>query len=146
MPTERGIIEKADKEKAVVRVQKHSACSHCESRGMCHTENEGEMVIEVENMIGAVPGDRVEITVPTGSFMKITIMVYMLPVLAFLLGAFLGDSLGRKISLNPSLTAIIGGIGLMVIFFYLLKRLDKTIGNKERYKPRMTRILRHVTQ
>jgi sigma-E factor negative regulatory protein RseC len=141
MPTEKGIIEKTDNEKAFVRVQKNSACAHCESRGMCQIDNEKEMVVEVENNLGGGPGDQVEIMVPTGSFIKISLMVYMLPVLAFMFGAFMGDNLAGKLSLNPSLAAILGGTGLMVILFYLLKRLDKVIGSKKRYRPRLTRII-----
>jgi len=141
MPTEKGVIEKADKEKAFVRVQKNSACAHCGSRGMCQIDNEREMVVEVENRLGARQGDQVEVMVPTGSFMKISLMVYMLPVLAFMFGAFMGDNLASRLSLNPSLAAIMGGTGLMVIFFYLLKKLDKTISRKKRYMPRIIRIL-----
>lgn len=141
MPTERGIIEKTESEKAFVKVQRSSACSHCESRGICQVENEKEMVVEVENVLGGKPGDQVEIMIPTGSFMKISLMVYMLPVLAFIFGAFIGDSLATRLSLNPSLSAIIVGIGLMAIFFYLLKRLDKVLSGKKGYTPHMTRLL-----
>ena len=141
MPTERGIIEKTESEKAFVKVQRNSACAHCESKGMCQVENEKEMVVEVENVLGGKPGDQVEIMIPTGAYIKISLMVYMLPVLAFIFGAFMGDSLANKLSLNPSLTAIIVGIGLMAIFFYLLKRLDKVISGKKNYMPHMTRLL-----
>ena len=146
MPTEKGIIEKTDKGRAFVRVQKNSACAHCESRGMCQVDNEREMVVEVDNSLGGGPGDQVEIMVPTGSFMKISLMVYMLPVLAFMFGAFMGDNLGGKLSLNPSLAAILGGTGFMVICFYTLKRLDKVIGDKKKYIPRLTRIIANSAQ
>jgi len=146
MPTERGTIEKTDRGKAFVRVQKNSACAHCESKGMCQVDNEREMVVEVENILGVGPGDQVEIMVPTGSFMKISLMVYMLPILAFMFGAFMGDNLAEKLSLNPSLSAIIGGIGLMSIFFYILKKLDKVIGGNRRYTPRLTRIIANSSQ
>ena len=102
MPAEKGIIESADKGKALVKVQRNSACAHCESRGMCQMEeDEREMVVEVENLLGVHPGDHVEIMVPTGSFMKLSLMVYMLPVLAFVFGAFLGDTLARGTALIP---------------------------------------------
>lgn len=146
MPTEKGIIEKTDKGKAFVRVERNSACDHCESKGMCQVDNEREMVVEVENLLGGGPGDQVEIMVPTGTFMKISLMVYMLPVLAFMFGAFMGDNLAEKLSLNPSLAAIIGGTVLMLIIFYLLKRLDTVIGGKKRYMPRMTRIIANYGQ
>lgn len=141
MPTEKGIIEKVDTQKAFVRIQKNTDCAHCASRGMCQIDNEREMVVEVENRLEAGPGDRVEIMVPTGSFMKISLMVYMLPVLAFMFGAFMGDGIARKIALNPSFWAIITGTGLMVIVFYALKRLDKVMGGNQKYMPRMTRII-----
>jgi sigma-E factor negative regulatory protein RseC len=141
MPTEKGIIESTNNKTATIRVQKNSACAHCESRGMCQVENEREMLVEVENRFEAQPGDQVEIMVPTGFFMKLSLMVYLFPVLAFMFGAFLGDRLASQLGLNPSLAAIIGGAGLMVIFFYLLKKVDKAMGGKQKYMPRMTRIL-----
>jgi positive regulator of sigma E activity len=40
MVREEGIIEKISQGKAVIRIQRNSACAHCESRGACQV-NEG---------------------------------------------------------------------------------------------------------
>ena len=92
MVREKGIIEKVAEQMAVVRIQKTSACESCESRGACQMHGTKERLIEVRNDIRAKVGDCVELSIPTQSLMGISLLVYLLPVLALILGAYAGGA------------------------------------------------------
>jgi sigma-E factor negative regulatory protein RseC len=141
---EQGKIEELNKNTAVVRIQKRSACDHCESKGSCSISNR-DMLIEVPNDLQAGVGDHVEVSVPEGTLLKLSAIVYLLPVMALLAGAFLGSLLGNALKMNSSLTAIILGGGFMAIAFFCLILIDRKKKAGNRYYPRMTRILVNAT-
>ena len=72
MVTEQGIIEEVSGQKALVRIKKSSACATCESRGNCEVVSGKSMVVEVANDLGGGKGDRVELSVPSGAFLKLS--------------------------------------------------------------------------
>ena len=138
---EQGTIEKVIKEKAVVRVQKSSACEQCKTRGSCSISNR-DMLIEMPNDLQAAVGDHVEISVPEGTVLKLAAIVYLLPVLALIFGAFLGGLLAGPMQTDPTWTSILGGGIVMGIAFYGLKRFEKAKrSGRNDYFPHMTRIM-----
>ena len=141
---EQGKIEEIRKQTALVRIQKRSACAHCESKGSCSISKR-DMLIEVPNDLQAGVGDQVEVSVPEGTLLKLSALIYLLPVLLLLIGAFLGSLLGDALQMNSSLTAIILGGGFMGISFYGLILFDRKKRKGNKYYPRMTRILTQIT-
>ena len=102
MATEEGIIEKAFENKAVVRIQRNSACAHCQTKGACEMLSDKEMRIEVSNRLHAKDGDRVEISIPTRSLLKMSLFVYFLPIVALVIGAVLGGEFAEVFRLTPT--------------------------------------------
>lgn len=138
---ERGIIERVEAGIATIRVMRHSACEHCESKGACDIFEGKEVLVDLPNELNARPGDEVELTVAGGSLLKLSIMVYFIPVLALVVGAYIGGLWGPSMGLSATLGSVLTGLGAMVITFLFLRMLDKSSGNKEGYAPRMTRII-----
>ncbi|MBU2498171.1 MAG: SoxR reducing system RseC family protein [Proteobacteria bacterium] len=141
MVREKGIIEKVAQQMAVVRIRKTSACATCESRGACQMHGAKEMLVEVRNDIRAKVGDCVELSIPTRSFLGISLLVYLLPVLALILGAYVGGAWAESSTVSPTLASIVGGAAALGISFYALRVLDASIRRKKEYLPRMTRIV-----
>jgi sigma-E factor negative regulatory protein RseC len=141
MATEEGIIEKAFENKAVVRIQRSSACAHCQSKGACEMLSEKEMRIEVSNRIRAKDGDRVEISIPTSSLLKMSLFVYFLPIVALVIGAVLGGEFADVFRLTPTMGSILAGTVFMAAAYFLLKRLNKSAEGRYEYQPQITRIL-----
>ncbi len=139
--TERGIIERVKADMATIRVMRHSACEHCDSKGACDIFEGKEVFIDIPNTLNAKIGDEVEISVTGGSLLKLSIMVYFLPVLALVLGAFLGGRIGPHMGLSAPLASILAGGAAMGITFLLLRLLDRSSKGEENYAPRMTRIV-----
>jgi len=104
------------------------------------------MLIEVPNDLRAREGDLVELSVPEGTVLKLSLLVYFLPVIALLIGAFSGSLIGKTLHTDSSLPAVLGGALLMVLVFYGLRRFErKKRSEKESYFPRMTRIITHTS-
>jgi sigma-E factor negative regulatory protein RseC len=141
MITEEGVVEKISHTKAVVRVQRSSACAHCESRGACHVIEGRAMLIEVTNNLQAKVNDHVEISVPGGSLLKLTLLVYFVPILALIAGASAGSMLAQSFNARPTLASIVCGGFAMGIAFCVLKWVDRRTQAKRNYQPRITRIL-----
>lgn len=141
MVNEQGIVDKISANNAVIKIQRSSACAKCEARGACHTLSDKEIVIEVANNLQAKAGDVVEISVPTNALLKLSMLVYLLPVVALIAGSYGGGALAKSFHIYSALGSIIGGIIAMCITFYLLKLFDRAALSKAEYHPKMTRIL-----
>lgn len=141
MVTEQGIIEEESGQKALVRIKKSSACATCESRGNCEVASGKSMVVEVANDLGGGEGDHVELSVPSGAFLKLSLLVYVLPVVALIAGAFAGGMCAPFLHMPPTLASVIGGFLVMGVTFYALKRFDRSLRARSEFRPRMTRIL-----
>ena len=143
MISEQGIIEKISNETAYVRVTKSSACKHCESKDSCNISDR-DMIVEVTNRLNAKEGDRVELSVPEGTFLKLSLLVYIMPVIFLMTGAFLGNYLSILLGTSSSATAAITGALFLVIAFIGLKIYEEKKKTGDKYYPRMTRIVFNI--
>ena len=141
MIIEKGIIDHTEGNRAFVIIKRSSACATCSSRGMCRSHGDREMFIEVTNHLQAKTGDHVEIKMPTGSFLKLSLLVYILPIVALIAGAYFGAELSGYFRFNPTPLSLAGGAIAMIITFAVLRMIDRSAQNTEKYRPRMTRIL-----
>ena len=145
MITEQGIIDNISGRTATVQIQKSSACSSCESRDSCDVHGGKPMEIEVNNRLQAAEGDQVEVSVPSGTFLLVSLYVYFIPVVALIGGAYVGGTLlAPRLGLNATACSIVFGFLAMGVTFILLRRLDKTPLANRKYRPRMTRIVTRV--
>jgi len=99
------------------------------------------MFIEVTNHLQARAGDHVEIKMPAGSFLKLSLLVYILPIAALIVGAYLGAEISGYFHLHSTAGSILGGAIAMIITFMVLRMIDRSAQSTEKYQPRMTRIL-----
>ncbi len=141
MISELGVVCRILNRNALVRIQKSSACAHCESRDSCEFSDK-EILVEVLNDLEAKVGDQVEVSLLRSSLLKLSLLVYLFPVAAFVGGAYAGSLWAAGIHQSDgNLSAILGGVLAMGIAFYILKYFDRTALWKEKYFPRMTRIV-----
>ena len=145
MITEQGIIGKVSGRKAIVSIQKSSACSSCESRDSCDVHGGKPMEIEVDNRLKAAEGDQVEISILSGTFLALSIYVYFIPVAALIGGAYVGGTLlAPVLGLSATACSIVFGFLAMGATFILLRRFDKSPLANRKYRPKMTRIVTRV--
>jgi sigma-E factor negative regulatory protein RseC len=102
------------------------------------------MFIEVNNHLQAKTGDHVEIKMPTGSFLKLSLLVYILPIVSLIAGAYFGTEISAYLHFDSAPVSIAGGAMAMIVAFTVLRMIDRSAQSTEKYQPRMTRILVNV--
>lgn len=141
MEKEEGLIEEIIGGKALVRIEKSAHCATCESRDSCHVADDRGMVIEVANELRARAGDRVEVAIPTRSLLKLSILVYLLPVLGLMAGAYAGEAWAPRLGTSATFASVALGLLVMGTVFTVLKIIDRRVRRSGEYSPRMRRIL-----
>ena len=117
--TEQGKVIKIEKNEAVVRVQRKSACASC---GMCAMKpKDSHIDVRVENALEAKEGDLVQIKLESGSVAKISLLVYILP-LAFAVAGMLTGIFCRL----PDWANLVLFAGLLAVGFLLDKKIAKS--------------------
>ena len=110
---------------ALVMHVRESACSgDCHKCSGCGAAKE-TILLKAQNPIGAKRGDLVKLESATGPVMKAAVMMYMIPMLLFFLGYFVGDGLWQRGALIGCL-AFAAGIALAVFYDRKIGKTDKT--------------------
>ena len=137
MIEEEGVVIHTFDDKAKVRTIRSSACEGCASESFCHPEKGTEMITEVVNNIHAKVGERVKIGLKPGVYLKASFLVYMVPIIAFILGAIIGKEFAVSLShtKDSDLWAIIGGALILIPTFILMRLYNKKIEKDRSYQP-----------
>ncbi len=103
---------------------RESACSgDCHKCSGCGAAKE-TLFLTVKNSIRAKPGDMVRIESASGPVMAATMVFYLVPLVLFFLGYFLGETLWALGGLMGGLGFALG-IGLAVVYDRLVARHQK---------------------
>jgi sigma-E factor negative regulatory protein RseC len=145
MATEEGIVIKIDSSTAWVKTTKTHACEGCAARASCNVMGGGkEMEVEAINHAGAKVGETVVLSFETSSLLKATFMLYVLPILFLMAGAFIGHKMAPFFNFDASLMSVITGF----LFFGLIVMFVRSKGNKmakkDEYRPKVIKIVKRV--
>ena len=121
---------------AEVAIERTEACAGCSAKSMCQPfgEKENKMIISAINNISAKKGNKVKVAVPSTTFIKASFIVYIVPVIFMLIGAFIGEIYFK----NDIVIFILSGL-FFIISFFIISKYSKI--NKEIYTPVITEIL-----
>jgi sigma-E factor negative regulatory protein RseC len=136
---ESGEVMRVNKGTALVKTSRTEACKSCASKGSCHTSGQ-EMEVEAINLADAREGDTVVMSMQTASLLKISFLLYILPVLLLIIGAAAGNRLGAAYGINESVMAAAGGFLLFLIAFIFIVRKGNRMARKDDYRPKIIRV------
>src|SRR4030065_2229261 len=94
MIEETGTVFKVEGITARVKVQKRGSCEGCAATGVCDP-SEGGMEIEALNQVHAKAGQTVKVSIAAQSYLKGTMLIYGLPLMALVAGAITGKVAGE---------------------------------------------------
>jgi sigma-E factor negative regulatory protein RseC len=136
------VIELREQGIALVRCSKNSACDHCPSVDSCNMGADSSQLMEVEvlNQAGAVVADSVKIVTSTSNFLQSSLMLYIVPVFCLVIGAAIGQALGRLTRYDPSLISAIIGVIFLIASFLGIRLLTHN-WQRERFMPKIVAIL-----
>ncbi len=133
-----GII---DEKTAKLKMQRHSACASC---GKCTTTSEKkDIVVEVDNSIGAKLGDRVAVNMESMNVLKAVGIAYIFPLIGLLIGT-IGTYYVLQLIENTKNIEVISstvGIIIMLISFFILRKNDNKFRKSRQYIPIITKII-----
>lgn len=138
------IIEIVDNKTAKLKMQRHSACASC---GKCQTlsSESKEILVEVDNSIGAKQGDHVEVNMENMNVLKATALAYLVPLIFLLVGTivsyFMLDMIISTQGIIVELISGIIGIMLMLLSYVILKRNDSKFRDSRKFIPVITKII-----
>ncbi len=118
MIEETGEVGEVRPGQALVQTQRGAGCERCRARGGCsHLGGGRDARGWVAGPLGVRVGDRVVVAVPEGTALRASVLVYLVPALCLMLGAFLGDRLAPVWGVPRDLGAAGLGLGGMVLAF-----------------------------
>lgn len=131
-----GVVKEISGNKAIVSVQRQSACDSCPGGSVCKLVD-SEAQIEAINEIGADIGDTVQVNFKPHTYLKGTILVYGIPAIMLIIGAIVGKEFLSKIFIknDPDLLSAICGFGLFILSIFFMKAISKRLEKKKEYIP-----------
>lgn len=119
MNVREAIVLRVEGRDAVVRVARQNGCGRCSEAGGCGTSLMGQLfgqecsTYRAPNVVGAQPGDAVEVSVPDRGPLTAALLVYVLPLAGLLGGALLGQILagGDGAIALGGLAGLVAGFG-----------------------------------
>ncbi len=133
---ETGKVIKIEGDKTIINL---STGKHCDKCRICIVGNGGQRTLIVGNNIGAKIGDRVEVFIPDGMISKSSFSVFILPIMAFLVGYFFAWFFSRSETLS-----VVAGAITFVLTFYALFIYEKKLSQfKKDTLPYILRVLEH---
>lgn len=118
-----GIVKELYENNAKVQIQRATSCGeNCANCGGCKKTSSYTVVT---NDLSANIGDTVKIELDTSKVLFASFVVYILPLIFFVIGITIGN--------------LLCGIAFFVIMFIILRFFDKKIGGK--FKGRITKII-----
>ncbi len=142
MATEEGVVIKVDADRAWVRTTRTGACDGCATQSSCNAMGGGkEMEVNTLNDIGAQIDDRVVMRFDSGSLLKASFLLYMVPILGLISGAAAGQAVSVFLKLDPSTGSVIGAFLVFVLAVAFVKSKGDALSRKREYQPQITKIL-----
>jgi len=142
MIIERGEVVESVDGLAVVLVNRSSACEGCGARGACHTFGGGkDAKVSVENCVEAKAGDTVEIGIDEASLITASFIVYILPVIALLVGAGVGQFVSGYVNISEGGGAAFGGLLAMIASLLLIRFLNPVFEKYRSMRPKIIKVV-----
>lgn len=138
------LVELKGKHTAMVMCTKSSLCENCAANGSCVIGDDGNIrLIEAQNSLGATVGERVRIATTTKSFLQSSFLLYIVPLIALVIGAIVGKLVGENLAtgLDPNLLSAVFGVFFMIGSFVVL-RVGSSVLSKEAYMPKIIEIIK----
>lgn len=138
---ELGLVVELKNEYAVVNIQRKSACGSCKA---CELGKSGlsEINVNVKNTLGATIGDRVMIQMQTPDVLKAAFTVYMIPLMALLIGVTGTYALQQKTGNHNEMTMMLVGVVMMLLSFVYVRFKDNKIKATQKFEPLMTEVVK----
>lgn len=105
-----------DGDRATVALVRSDACGGCAAKDMCHPSSGKTMKMEVRNVAGAHPGDKVVVSLPSSELLKASATAYLMPAVAAVVGGAVGWS--RFGTDGAAIAGTVLGLALATLYLF----------------------------
>lgn len=143
MAEEQGVVLRVTEDGwADVLTERSDACQGCGASHCCAgSGNEKKMVTRALNRAGAEPCDRVSLKLETGTLMKGATVLYLIPIMGFLVGAVVGAVIHESVPLSETKSEILFAFGGLGLSFLLASYLSRWLSRKGALTPVISRVI-----
>lgn len=126
-----------------VTVERGEACGRCEARGACQVlgGQTKDLVIVVENSVGAAEGDTVLISMEESAVLKASAVLYLIPAAGLIGGAAIGYWLAGMNGWDLNGAAALGSLGGLVAGLSISFLTGKKLARGKTFLPKLTSIV-----
>lgn len=150
MIEEQGTVVDTSAVAAVVQATRRSSCGSCGAAAGCGTSlldrflGRRPLLLEVDNSLDVVIGDRVVVGVPEASMLRAAAAAYLGPLAGLILGAVIGrhaplDWLVPGAAAGSEWPSLLGGGLGFVIALLLVARYSRSLARDPRFRPVLLR-------
>lgn len=137
---ERGEVISQQGRMARVKIKRSSHCASCSCAGVCSPFGKEWMTVAADNTLGAAAGQKVRITYRVEGEVKASLILYIIPVMALVLGALIGTAINPFS--NQDLSAVLMGLSFVAISFLLIRKYALwKYGRMRSYRPCISEVL-----
>ncbi len=122
-----GTIKELKDNKAIISLERKSACGSCHACEMSHDKQ--EMTMTAINECNGKVGDNVQVELVVERLLFATLILYGVPLITTVLGCVLGYYI-----LNNEIYAFLTGIVFMVLTYVIIRKCDGFFNN-DKYIP-----------
>jgi sigma-E factor negative regulatory protein RseC len=130
---------------ATISTSRRGICDGCSEKSSCSFESAlgkdtPEEVLAL-NPVNARVGDHVEFDLPGHTELKVSLVVWGVPVAGLIAGAAAGSNLG--LPLSEDLATLLGAVAGSVLAYLAVMLYDRRAARDSRLKPRILKIVKH---
>ena len=148
MAIEQGVVTRlnagGDPPTVWLKIERTGACESCSTRHSCNVGKGGQTdEVEAVNTVKARIGDRIQVTMETGSLMKATFLLYLFPILCMLAGGMFGHGISLSLDIQGSVLPVLLSLAFFAAAMVLVRLKGRRMAMKSDYRPRILRIIGH---
>lgn len=145
MATEHGMVEHVDDTWAWVKTRRTGACARCGNQSHCEMiAGSDQMVVKAENRVHAGVGDEVELYLDSKTHFKCIFMIYVLPVIGLMIGAFSAGGLSNLLGISTKLGMPFFSLAGLVLAYLLMRRFAGRLAARNALNPVVRRVRRRA--
>lgn len=134
-----GIVVKTDEGIASIMILRASGCGgNCKSCSSCEQQ---EHFIELRNSVDAKVGDLVEVVANPGRVLRLTMLLYVVPLLFFLIGTIGGYIYFRDRLDSYELFSFLSGVAAFFVSVFALRIIDRRFGDRNATQMEIDRVV-----
>ena len=139
---EEGIVKESQNGIATIVLSNSDSCEECSAKVYCKPGSSNERSLTVADPFGVHPGDKVRVSINGNQILKVSFLIYGVPLILILAGLFFGMQFFET---NKELFSSLTALALVLIYISSVLLIDKKRNREFRSYPKIIFVSTHRT-